>query len=98
MRTQYPVAHLKTLLDMGRKYMADRLQKLVRKHLRELFPSRQAQSQAPHSALRPSDRNGDGRFDPWVAIDIAIQDDLPLILPMALYYSTLGRCLEEIRV
>ena len=96
MRTQYPVAHLKTLLDMGRKYMADRLQKLVRRHLRELFPSSRAQAQASYSTLRPPDRNGDVRFDPWVAIDIAIQHDLPLILPMALYYSTLRRDLEEI--
>ncbi|KZV72472.1 hypothetical protein PENSPDRAFT_733528 [Peniophora sp. CONT] len=96
MRTQYRVAQLKTLLDMARKYMADRLQKTIMQHLRELFPSEHERARAPYSPLRPSRTYGKEGFDPWVAVEISLEHDVPIILPMALYYSALRMDLEGI--
>lgn len=96
MRTPYLVSQLKTLLDMARKYMADRLHKITLKHLRELFPSQEEHCQQPYSSLRPSSDTGKSSFDPWVAVEISLTHDIPIILPMALYYSNLRMELAEI--
>ncbi|VDC06093.1 unnamed protein product [Peniophora sp. CBMAI 1063] len=96
MLSQYYVAQLKTLLDMARKYMADRLQKSVLQHLRTLFPSTQDCSRALYPTLRPPNKTEEKPFDPWVAVDISLDHDIPIILPMAIYYSIVGAELEEI--
>lgn len=95
MRQKYLIVQLKALLDMARKYMADRLLKIAINHLRELFPSDYSRAQASYSTLRTA-TEGAGEFDPWVAVEISLDHNVPIILPTALYYSALGKELEEI--
>ena len=87
---RYPIAHLKALLDIARKYMADGIRKDVIDHLEVLFPSDYDRVRGVPSKLRPH------AFDPWAGVEIALEHDIPIILPMALYYTSQRYSLEKI--
>ncbi|KZV60030.1 hypothetical protein PENSPDRAFT_760206 [Peniophora sp. CONT] len=89
---KYRVAQLKTLLDMARKYMATGIQRDTIEHLRELFPLLLERARTSCTKLRPSEAT----FDPWVAVDISLEHDVPIILPAALYYTALSRTLPQV--
>lgn len=85
MHSVYRVAQLKALLEMARKYMANGIQLSTLDHLRELFPSSIERVRTSYRRLRPSEK----AFDPWTAVEISVEHDIPIILPMALYYTAL---------
>ncbi|KAI0321610.1 hypothetical protein OF83DRAFT_253568 [Amylostereum chailletii] len=82
MRARMVVDQLGSLLRLARKYLADRLEKEIMEHLTLLFPSTLNNYRSSRRAsLIPSP------FLPHDAVGIALDLNIPILLPMALYLS-----------
>ncbi|KAI0062466.1 hypothetical protein BV25DRAFT_1915998 [Artomyces pyxidatus] len=83
-RSMLRMETMQSMLRLERKYKVEQLNTIILDHLKYMFPSTLA-------AYRAQKRSPDmfESFNPMLGVDIALEFDIPAILPMALYMSAL---------